>query len=142
VDEVRPSDSPKPQPYACAYLEHSTLETAHAGFNGDKDPIPAGTYDAFIRTEHDPNRVELKGLAGSGHTEIQIHNGNTVDDVKGCFAAGETRTTDKVNKSIAAMNEVLKIIEKDNTGIITVKVIGSPTPPPENKLPDPPVPQL
>src|ERR1035437_8843234 len=25
VDEVRPSDSPKPQPYACAYLEHSTL---------------------------------------------------------------------------------------------------------------------
>jgi RHS repeat-associated protein len=105
-----------------------TLETTHAGDSGTKDPIPAGTYDASVRTDHTPNRVELQNVPG--YDNVQIHVGNTKDDVKGCFAAGTTRTTDTVAESKSAMTSILAVISNDNSGIIKVTVEGSPTKPP------------
>jgi RHS repeat-associated protein len=103
-------------------FEGFTLETTTAGDNGDKDPIPAGDYTAFVRKDHDPKRVELQDVPG--FEAVQIHVGNTSDDVKGCFAAGKSREADKVNSSKDAMSAILKIIEDDGSGAITVKVVG------------------
>jgi RHS repeat-associated protein len=104
-----------------------TLETTHAGDKADKDPIPAGAYDAKVRTDHDPNRVELENV--KGFANVQMHVGNTKDDVKGCFAVGSSRDTDKVEKSKAAMASILAVIDNDKSGIIKVTVVGSSTKP-------------
>jgi RHS repeat-associated protein len=99
-----------------------TLENAHAGDNHDKLPIPPGTYDATVRADHDPDRIELKGV--DNYENIQIHTGNTVKDVKGCFAVGTTCSKNFVGGSQKAMEKINKIIEKDGTGMIKVTVIG------------------
>jgi RHS repeat-associated protein len=124
-----------------------TLETATAGPNGNKDPIPAGTYSAFERTDHSPHRVELQNVPGA--TNIQVHVGNTAADVEGCFALGSTRQTDYVGGSTAAVQAMLDIIHKDGSGNITVVVNGAPTttgqlsaPVPEPELVQPPPPQI
>jgi len=104
-----------------------TLENTHAGDKGDKNPIPAGTYDASIRTDHTPHRVELNDVPD--FSNVQIHTGNTKDDVKGCFAVGNSRSADKVSESKAAMNSILKVIESDNSGEIEVTVVGDSTQP-------------
>ncbi len=87
-------------------------------------PVPVGTYGAFVRTDHSPDRVELIGVPNA--TNIQIHNGNTASDVVGCFAAGTTSTTDFVGNSKNAMNQINSIIQVDGTGNITITVSGSP----------------
>jgi RHS repeat-associated protein len=99
-----------------------TLENAHAGDNHDKPPIPPGTYDAKVRADHDPDRVELEGV--DNYENIQIHTGNTAKDVKGCFAVGNTCSKNFVGGSQKAMTKINKIIEKDGTGKIKVTVIG------------------
>jgi hypothetical protein len=104
-----------------------TLEDTKAGPNGDKDPIAAGTYDGFVRTDHDPNRIELKGVPG--FSNVQIHVGNNKDDVMGCFAVGETRSADSVTSSKGAMKSILAIIETDGSDVITVTVEGPSTKP-------------
>jgi hypothetical protein len=102
-----------------------TLENAHAGDNHDKSPIPPGTYDAFVRTDHTPNRVELEDVPG--YENIQIHNGNKTRHVKGCFAVGTTRSDDRVNNSLDAVGQINQIIQKDGTGNINVNVTGAST---------------
>ena len=87
-------------------------------------PAPAGTYDAFVRSDHSPNRVELIGVPNA--TNVQIHNGNTASDVVDCFAAGTTSATNFVGNSVNAMNQINSIIQADGTGNITVIVNGSP----------------
>jgi RHS repeat-associated protein len=99
-----------------------TLESAYAGENGDKNPIPPGTYSAFVRRDHNPNRIELKNFPG--FENIQIHVGNEPDDVEGCFAVGTKRSRDWVGPSTPAIKKILQIIQKDNTGNITVNVSG------------------
>ncbi|MBI3778933.1 MAG: RHS domain-containing protein, partial [Gammaproteobacteria bacterium] len=99
-----------------------TLENAYAGENGDKNPIPPGTYSAFVRRDHNPNRVELKNVPG--FENVQIHVGNEPDDVEGCFAVGTKRSRDWVGPSTSAIKKILQIIQKDNTGNITVNVSG------------------
>jgi hypothetical protein len=115
-----------------------TLETATAGPNGNKDPIAPGTYDAFVRTDHNPNRIELKNVPG--FTNVQIHVGNTADDVEGCFAVGKSRETDKVKQSTAAMAKINDVVKKDGTDKITIKVSGLSTPPPQPLPPGTPPP--
>ena len=102
-----------------------TLENTHAGDNQDKSPIPPGTYDAFMRTDHTPNRVELQDV--DGYENIQIHNGNTARQVKGCFAVGTTRSKNHVNNSLDAMGQINNIIQKDGTDNIRVTVTGPST---------------
>jgi hypothetical protein len=104
-----------------------TLETATAGPNGDKNPIPPGSYDAFVRNSHGGKRIELEDV--DKFQNVQIHVGNTSDDVEGCFAVGKSRSTNEVGQSGNAMNEILNIIKKDGTGNITVNVNGPSTKP-------------
>jgi len=68
-----------------------------AGDKHNKPPIPPGIYEAFERSYLDPykfHKVELRNV--SGYKNIQIHTGNTADDVKGCFAVGNSRSIDFV----------------------------------------------
>jgi RHS repeat-associated protein len=106
-----------------ATFNGNTLETTKAGDNHDKPPIAPGTYAAKVRKDHDPNRVELKDV--DNYTNVQIHIGNTVTDVKGCFAVGNTSSEDYVGDSRNAMRQINKIIKDDGTGKITVNVTGA-----------------
>ena len=86
-----------------------------------KGLVPAGDYDAFIRTDHNPNRIELKNVPGNEY--IQIHVGNISQDTEGCFlVGGGTNFIDEVRKSKSAMNAILGIISKDASNDITVNV--------------------
>jgi hypothetical protein len=100
----------------------NTLEDAIGGDCQCKDPISQGKYNAFIRKDHNPNRIELKGVPN--YTNVQIHIGNSARDVKGCFAVGDIRGLDFVGGSRPAMNKILDIIRKDGSENITVNVIG------------------
>jgi len=90
---------------------------------------PKGSYDAFIREDHTPNRIELRDV--QGHTDMQIHVGNTSEDTTGCPLAGTGSTNDpysinkshEVSDSTNAMNSILGIIENDASGNITVNII-------------------
>ena len=86
-----------------------------------KGLVPAGDYDAFIRTDHNPNRIELKNVPGNEN--IQIHMGNSPKDTKGCFVVGETSNNlNKVGNSGDAMSEILSIIGKDASNEISVNI--------------------
>jgi RHS repeat-associated protein len=98
----------------------STLENAHAGEQGDKPPVPGGTYDGFIRTNHDPNRIQLKNVPG--YSDIQIHNGSHPSDFHGCFGAGTSPKPDFLGGTRNAMKQISKIIQADGTGRITIIV--------------------
>jgi RHS repeat-associated protein len=114
------------------------MENAHAGDNGDKGPIPAGTYDAFIRTDHTPNRLELENVPG--YQNIQIHNGNYPRDFKGCFGVGNAHKTDFLGDSQNALKSVLNIVNEDGSGNISVNVLPPSTPtyvPFDDSLPGP-----
>jgi len=103
-------------------FEGFALENMHAGESGDKAPIPAGTYSAFAREDHDPHRVELQDVPE--FTNVQIHEGNTKKDVIGCFAAGKSRSKDQVGESIKAMEAINQVITNDASGEINVVVVG------------------
>lgn len=104
-----------------------TLENVHAGDKHDKSPISPGTYNAFVREDHTPNRVELKDVVG--YKNIQIHTGNTARNVKGCFAVGITCSIDFVGESKKAMQQINEVIKKDGTRNIRVTVVGTSTKP-------------
>ncbi|MEW6401336.1 MAG: DUF5675 family protein [Chloroflexota bacterium] len=101
-------------------LNGFTLETMTGGPHKDQPPIPTGSYDAFIRTNHTPNRIELKGT--DPRTNIQIHNANYPKQLSGCIAVGDSRSTDFVGNSVATMNGVLDIVNEDKSGNIKVNV--------------------
>jgi hypothetical protein len=101
-----------------------TLENTHAGDCGCKSPIPAGQYDAFIRHDHNPNRIELRGVAG--YKNIQIHNGSYPRDFKGCFGVGNRAAADFLGGSRTTLNALLDLIKADGSGNITVTVNSIP----------------
>ncbi len=96
------------------------MGNANVGDNGEKGPIPAGTYDAAVRTDHTPNRVELQDVPG--YNNIQIHNGSYPRNFKGCVGAGTSQSTDFLGGTVNAMTQINNIIRQDNTGNITVIV--------------------
>jgi len=98
-----------------------SMENANAGDCGCKPPIPAGSYPAFIRGDHTPNRIELIGVPG--YSNVQIHNGNYPRNFKGCFGVGNSAGPDFLGNSVPALNSILGIINADGTGNITVNVI-------------------
>jgi len=107
-----------------------TIETTHAGDNGDKPPIPPDVYDAYVRTmsangvPYNPNRIQLINVPG--YTGVQLHIGNSPDDVEGCIAVGTEQTEDDyITGSRSALVGINNIIKEDNTGNITVVVNGS-----------------
>ena len=87
-------------------------------------PVPPNTYDAFVRTDRTPNRIQLRNVPNA--TYVQIHNGNDINDIEGCFAVGTTASKDFVGNSKSAMNKINDIIRKDGTGNIVVIVQGTP----------------
>jgi RHS repeat-associated protein len=98
-----------------------TIEPKKGGADKSKDPVAVGKYDAIIREDHTPNRVELKDVPN--YSNIQIHIGNDpANDSIGCFLVGSDREKDKVTGSRKAMKEVLNVIEKDASGEIEVQV--------------------
>ncbi len=86
-------------------------------------PVPPYTHNAFVRTDRTPNRIELFDVLGASN--IQIHVGNSASDVTGCFAVGESTSTDWVGGSTNAMNSINDIITADGSGNITVIIGGS-----------------
>ncbi len=100
------------------------LEDAVGGSNRRKFPIPEGSFVAFVRTNHNPNRIELTGTAPL-YTNVQLHVGNTPPNGEGCFAIGETRGQDFVGRSRPAMKSLLDLVTFDGSGDITVVVGGN-----------------
>lgn len=101
-----------------------TLEDKYAGDLNQKLPIPPGEYSAFLRYSRGAWRVEFEGV--NGYKNIQIHAGNTTDDIKGCFAVGYLRGEDRIigGESKDALDKIVDIIRSDGSGEITIKVIG------------------
>lgn len=106
---------------------------------GVKDyPIPAGAYDADVKTGsgknpnvpgHAHEAIELKNV--KGFHDILIHVGNTAKDTEGCILIG-TRDDKKrcmVASSVAKNKELLDLIQKvkaadkTNTKTTTIKVV-------------------
>ncbi len=113
------------------HFEGYTLETQHAGQNGDKKPLQEGTYSGKVRTDGPKGfRIELQNTPK--FRNIQIHSGNTKKDVKGCFAAGTTRSGDSVGNSRSAMSQIQQVVNADGTGKIRVVVDGPSDPPKPN----------
>lgn len=98
-----------------------TMENSRAGPDGTKGPVPAGTYNATVRSDHKPHRLELHQVPG--YSNIQIHNGNYPRNFKGCFGAGTSHSEDFLGNTLSAMQQINDIVNADATGEITV-VIG------------------
>ncbi|MFO0450489.1 MAG: DUF5675 family protein, partial [Pseudomonadota bacterium] len=81
-------------------------------------PVPPGTYPAFVRSDRTPNRIELRGVPNARN--VQIHIGNTANDVIGCFAPGTSRLRDYVGGSRDAMTEINRIVQQDKGGITVI----------------------
>lgn len=100
-----------------------TLEDVHAGDKGNKPPIPPGTYHAFTRADGPKGwRLELRAVPGYSH--IEIHVGNFVKDVEGCFAVGTSRGNDAVWSSREAMQQMHDVVGDAKRLDIVVTVIG------------------
>jgi Family of unknown function (DUF5675) len=104
-----------------------TLENSHAGDCGCKSPIPGGRYQAFVRRDHNPNRIELLGV--TGYKNIQIHAGNYPRDFIGCFGVGNSSGLDFIGGSRATLQQILDLIQADGSGQITVNVNSVPVGP-------------
>jgi RHS repeat-associated protein len=101
-----------------------TMENTHAGKCHCKDPIPAGNYNAFVRRDHTPNRVELLGV--QGYTYIQIHDGSYPKDFEGCIGVGDKSSLDFINGSKKTLQAIIDLIRADGSGRIIVNVDAAP----------------
>ena len=81
--------------------------------------IPSGVYKAFRRaSERNGNVIELNDVPG--RTFIQIHIGNTADDLSGCIAVGYERWANGVGRSGEAIGDLwlmAHLAEKNNDTI-------------------------
>jgi len=75
-------------------------------------PVPPGTYNASVRTDDTPNRVELTDVPNASN--VQIHVANSALDLNGCFAVGTSTSEDWVGGSTNAMNSINNIISADH----------------------------
>jgi len=99
-------------------LSGDTMENAYAGIRGQKDPIPAGEYDAYLRpaSGNKPERIELMNVPG--YQYIQIHPGNNVTDFQGCIGVGETDSYDNSTHTLnsrtrTVLENIIRIIRFD-----------------------------
>jgi hypothetical protein len=108
-------------------LELPDRDNAATGDSETAGRIPAGTYDAHIRTDGARGwRIELEDV--TGRTYIQIHVGNTPDDTVGCILVGTARGENAVQNSTNARNQIQQIVENAGEGVtIQVTVTDPPT---------------
>ena len=85
-------------------------------------PVTPGTYDAFTRTDHTPDRIELIGVQNAQN--VQLHNGNYPWQSRGCFLVGSSTSTDFVGNSVNSMNQINQIISNDG-GTILININGN-----------------
>lgn len=92
-------------------LQLHTLELPYADNLNDLSSIPPGTYTAFVRIDgHRGWRLELRNVPGRKH--IQIHKGNTTNDILGCILVGTTKADLAVYNSKRAMALLRNEIEQ------------------------------
>lgn len=87
-----------------------TLELPDRDNQKNVSCIPAGEYDAFIRSA-DTSRwnydvIELRGVPDRSY--IQFHRGNFPNDTRGCILPGVTRGVDRVGSSRQAMERLME----------------------------------
>ena len=70
-----------------------TLERPWQDNTPNISSIPAGTYPAILRYDHNDHwRIELQGT--EPRTNVQIHIGNSPDQTKGCILVGQKLSPD------------------------------------------------
>jgi hypothetical protein len=89
--------------------------------------IPAGTYQAHVRTDGSLGwRLELDGVPNRAN--IQIHVGNTPEQTVGCILPGTSSGQNRVNNSAEAINQIRQVVENAGSGAtIQVTVTDPPT---------------
>ncbi|OPY16869.1 MAG: hypothetical protein A4E70_02075 [Syntrophus sp. PtaU1.Bin005] len=96
-------------------LELPDRENASTNDSATAGRIPAGTYQAHVRTDGPLGwRLELEGVPGRGN--IQIHAGNTPEDTTGCILPGTTEGVDRVNNSRDARDIIRQEVENAGPG--------------------------
>jgi len=96
-------------------LELPDRENASTNDSATAGRIPAGTYQAHVRTDGPLGwRIELEGVPGRGN--IQIHAGNTPEDTTGCILPGTTEGVDRVNNSRDARDIIREEVENAGPG--------------------------
>jgi len=67
-----------------------TVERPWRDNKADVSCITAGDYDLSLGVFHHGNYPAYEVMNVTGRSEIKIHVGNTMDDVRGCIAVGES----------------------------------------------------
>ncbi|SEM06056.1 protein of unknown function [Syntrophus gentianae] len=96
-------------------LELPDRENASTNDSTTAGRIPAGTYQAHVRTDGPRGwRLELEGVPG--RENVQIHVGNTPEDTTGCILPGTTEGVDRVNNSRDARDSIRQEVENAGPG--------------------------
>lgn len=90
----------------CATLERKWLDNQKS-----ISCVPSGLYDcARYGSDKHPNVWELLNVLN--REKILIHTGNTMADTEGCILVGKYFTSDGVAESVAAMNDLRRLLPK------------------------------
>jgi len=89
------------------------------------NPIPAGIYEAWLRWSAHNHGWVIAVMNVPGHTDIEVHIGNTPKDTKDCLVVGMERHADYVTDSRLAFQTILgdavSCVEEDER--ITIEYI-------------------
>ena len=105
-----------------AWSDVTGADVGGASLENLQTAIPAGVYPGFVRTDHDPNRIELENVLNRLH--IQLHNGNFPNQSKGCFLVGKSFQNDQVIDSLIELQALNNLIQNDGSGNIEISVIN------------------
>lgn len=88
--------------------------------------IPRGTYEVVLSMSNRFKKILPEVLEVPGYTGIRIHSGNKPEDTEGCILVGlknDKVDDDWVGSSKLALKNLMDILEKDNSGIITLEIV-------------------
>ena len=86
--------------------------------------IPAGTYEVIWRWSNRHKRW-LPGLVDvPGHTDIEMHVGNTAADTDGCILVGKENTLpDFISESTGTVNQLFPLIQDAcENGVVYINI--------------------
>lgn len=88
--------------------------------------IPRGTYEVVLSMSNRFKKILPEVLEVPGYTGIRIHSGNKPEDTEGCILVGlknDKVDDDWVGSSKLALKNLMDVLEKDNSGIITLEIV-------------------